>query len=187
MIQSRYPGDSPCTLFKTYIIQWGFIWSAYIFFMADARYIYKHTYIHTYIYICMYIYTIFVIYIVYIIYIHILYIYIYIYCILWMNIYMYVYMYIYHITYTCHHSIFTVWCKYVSLIRFSVVTISSYMFSFNLYSIYHFAYLLMCFTVLIINTFLALTLIMYVDWYELKVVLCVLCIYLSFNDFVNMK
>ena len=159
--------------------------------MADARYIYKHTYIHTYIHIYIYIYTIFVIYIVYIIYIHILYIYIYIYCILWMNIYiyicMYVYMYIDHITYTCHHSIFTGWCKYVTLIRFSVVTIISYMFSFNLYSIYQFAYLLMCFTVLIINTFLVLTLIMYVDWYEFKVVLCILCIYLSFNDFVNMK
>ena len=151
--------------------------------------IYIQTHIYTYIYIYMYVYIYYICYIycIYYIYTYFIYIYIYIYCILWMNIYMYVYMYIYHITYTCHHSIFTVWCKYVSLIRFSVVTISSYMFSFNLYSIYHFAYLLMCFTVLIINTFLALTLIMYVDWYEFKVVLCVLCIYLSFNDFVNMK
>ena len=157
----------------------------HLFYGRCKIYIQTHIYTYIYIYVCIYI--LYLLYILYILYIYIFYIYIYIYCILWMNIYMYVYMYIYHITYTCHHSIFTVWCKYVSLIRFSVVTISSYMFSFNLYSIYHFAYLLMCFTVLIINTFLALTLIMYVDWYEFKVVLCVLCIYLSFNDFVNMK
>ena len=39
-------------------------------------------------------------------------------------------------------------------------------------------------TVIII---LKLTLIRHIDWYELELVLCILCIWFFFYDFVNMK
>ena len=81
--------------------------------------------------------------------------------------------------YTCHKSIFTVWCNYVALVSF-------YLYLFNLYIyllIYLNIYLTWCYYY---HYFLTLTLSRRIDWHELELVLCILCIYFFYN-FTNMK
>ena len=79
--------------------------------------------------------------------------------------------------YTCYHKLFTVWCNYVALVSFAVVTIIFYRYLFNLYLnsliyLFSWSYLLLL-LLLSLLLFLTLNLIRHIDWYELEFVLCI--------------
>ena len=91
------------------------------------------------------------------------------------NLFIYFSLYIY----SCHNSLFTIWCNYVALVSF-------YLYLFNLYIyllIYLNIYLTWCYYY---RYFLTLTLSRHIDWHKIELVLCILCIFFFYN-FTNMK
>ena len=82
------------------------------------------------------------------------------------------------IDYNCHHNIFTVRCNYVVLVVLAqVVIIIVYTISYLYISL--FIYLSILFNLL----FLALTLLSHIDWYELEIILWIVCTFFLFVFF----
>ena len=84
------------------------------------------------------------------------------------------------IDYNCHHNIFTVRCNYVVLVVLAQVVIIIVSTISYLY-ISLFIYLSILFNLL----FLALTLLSHIDWYELEIILWIVCTFFLFVFFLQ--